>query len=331
MRIMHQRNYRRYTDEQVDRANCANIYELAKYRGYEVRDKSPRLAEIRHQSGLDLDRVHNKWYCHGARQGGGPIQLLMYMENFTWLEAVQNILNEDGEIEVFQPREEIREEKTKKDFKLPDKNNTYKHIFAYLVKSRFIHPAIVNTFVKEHLLYENDKKSCVFVGMDKNKVARYAAIRGTNTIGNVFKGEASGSNKSFGFCREGSNNILTVVEAPIDLLSYMTIYKLHGLENMIAKEHLLSLGCTADNALEQYLFDHPEVDTIQLGLDNDAAGNDGCQKIFEKYSPNYHIKRIHMKEKDFNEVLEADMKRMAKKQLEQIKTCEEEEQLESGD
>lgn len=100
------------------------------------------------------------------------------------------------------------------------------------------------------------------VHIDKDNVPRYAAIRGTNTQGNAFKGEASQSDKRFSFFRVGSNHILTVVEAPIDLLSYMTIYKIHGLEKMIEHEHLLSLGGVSDIALEQYLFDHPEVTHI---------------------------------------------------------------------
>lgn len=322
-----QQNYKKYSEEQMNKANCTDIYELAKYRGYEVRDKNSRLAEIRHQSGLDIDRVRNRWYCHGAHKGGGPIQLVMFMENLSWHESIQNILNEDGEIPVYQPKV-YEEEKQVKDFKLPLKNSTYKHIFAYLVKSRCIHPSIVNEFVKKKFIYENDKGSCIFVGCDKDNIPRYAAIRGTNTQGNAFKGEASQSDKRFSFSRVGSNQILTVVEAPIDLLSYMTIYKIHGLEKMIEHEHLLSLGGVSDIALEQYLFDHPEVTHIQLALDNDVAGNEGCKKIFEKYSSVYKIKRIQMKEKDMNEVLKKDLERMIMTRQENEMMNQEEAELE---
>lgn len=316
---------RRFLDEQIERANRVNILELAKDRGYEVRTKTPKLAEIRHQSGLDLDLTRNKWYCHGARQGGGPIQLLMYMENLSWLESVQNILCEDGKIEVFHPQE--KKEKILKDFKLPDKNTSYRHIFAYLVKSRYIHKDVVSQFVKEKLIYENDKKSCVFVGFDTNRKPRYAAIRGTNTVGKQFKGEVSQSDKRFGFAREGTNNVLTVMEAPIDLLSYMTIYKIHGLEKLIEHEHLLSLGGVSDIALEQYLYDHSKVTMIQLALDNDKVGNEACNAIYEKYSSQYKVQRIHMNEKDMNEVLIKDLERMlAARQFET--NCQEQEELE---
>lgn len=321
-----QENYKKYTDEQIERANSTDIYELAKYRGYEVRDKNSRLAEIRHQSGLDIDRMSNKWYCHGAHKGGGPIQLVMFMEDISWLEAVKGILNEDGEVEIFRPpKQEIQEDKSMKAFELPEKNNSYRRMFAYLVKSRFIDASIVNDFVKKKLIYENSKGSCVFVGCDKDNIPRYAAIRGTNTSASAFKGEAAQSDKRFSFSRVGSNHILTVVEAPIDLLSYMSIYKLHGLERMIEHEHLLSLGGVSDIALAQYLFDHPEITHIQLALDNDEAGNESCKRIYSKYSSMYHIKRINMKEKDMNMVLVKDIERIAIARREQMEVKEVEE------
>lgn len=301
--------YKRYTEEQIARANGTDIYSLAKYRGYEVRDKNKngKLAEIRHQNGMDLDRTNNKWYCHSTRIGGGPIQLLMYMENMTWLEAVKNILNEDGQIEMFKPDREIQVEKQNKEFNLPIANRSCHHVFAYLIKSRCIHPDIVQYFVHKKLLYENDRHSCVFVGCDKDNNPRYAMIRGTNTMGAAFKGESRNSDKRFGFAKVGSNHILTLTEAPIDVLSYMTIFKLHGREDKIKDEHILSLGGVSDVALEQYLCDHPEITDIQLGLDNDDAGNSACQKITEKYSDKYNIRRIQMKQKDMNEVLKADI------------------------
>nr|WP_243167783.1 DUF3991 and TOPRIM domain-containing protein [Anaerocolumna cellulosilytica] len=186
-------------------------------------------------------------------------------------------------------------------------------MFAYLIKSRLIHPDIVNDFVEKKLLYENNKKSCVFVGVDKESKPRYANIRSTNTIGNSFKGDASLSDKRFGFAKAATGNTLTIVEAPIDLLSYMTIYKIHGLSHMIENEHILSLGGVSDVALFQYLKDHPEIEVIRMGLDNDEVGNKACEEIFKKYSVAYEVQRITFQQKDFNEVLKADIQKLNQK------------------
>ncbi|WP_143066299.1 DUF3991 domain-containing protein [[Clostridium] polysaccharolyticum] len=269
--------------------------------------------------GLIIDTRRNRWYQFSASTGGGPIQFLMELENMSWKDAVETLLNEEGEVNiVFKPSNSIKEEK--KDFRLPEKNDTYKHLFAYLVKTRMIHPKVVQQFVAKKLLYENKQHSCVFVGCDLEGTPRYASIRGTFTMQGkeAFKGEAAGSDKRFGFCRVGKGDTLFVCEAPIDVLSYMSIYKYRGLDSLIEQEHLLSLGCTADNALENYLQEHQKVTKIKLGLDNDKAGNEGCKAIFKKYSGQYQIQRIHMREKDMNEVLVTDMKRIAARQKELV-------------
>lgn len=314
---------KRFSEEQVQRANSISIEELARQRGYKVIGKGKEL-RIRDMGGLILDTSKNRWYQFSESIGGGPIQFLMHLEHMSWKDAVETLINEEGELNMVNvPLSSNQEER--KEFKLPEKNDTYKHLFAYLVKTRMIHPEVVKEFVAKKLLYENKQHSCVFVGCDSEGTPRYASIRGTFTMQGkeAFKGEAAGSDKRFGFCRVGKGDTLFVCEAPIDVLSYMSIHKYHGLDSLIEQEHLLSLGCTAGNALENYLQEHPEVTKIKLGLDNDKAGNEGCNAIFKKYSGQYQIKRIVMKEKDMNEVLQKDLQQMIAKRAETLEPAEE--------
>ena len=46
---------------------------------------------------------------------------------------------------------------------LPEKNDTYKHLFAYLIKARNIDKDIVAEFVDKKMIYEDRNKNCVFV------------------------------------------------------------------------------------------------------------------------------------------------------------------------
>lgn len=319
-------SYKRFSEEQVNRANSVDVVQLAKLRGYPIVEKGKE-ARVKDMGGMVIDRQRNRWYRFSENSGGGPIQFLMEFENMTWKEAVESLLNEEGELEFVHPINNAKDEKEKRTFKLPERNNTYKHIFAYLVKTRCIHPAIVQEFVDKKLLYENNHNSCVFVGSDVEGKARYASMRGTYTAPGrePFKGEASGSDKRYGFSRPGKSNVLFVAEAPIDVLSYLSIHKYHNLMELVEDEHLLALGCTADNALERYLLDHPEVTDIKLGLDNDEAGNEGCIKINEKYSGQYNIKRIRMKQKDMNEVLKVDMLNIIARQESEVINQEEHE------
>jgi hypothetical protein len=149
-------------------------------------------------------------------------------------------------------------------------------------------------------------------------------------MGEPFKGEASGSDKRYGFAKVGTNDKLTIVEAPIDLLSYMSIYHYHGLSHLIKDDHILSLGGVSDMSLKQYLQDHPEVKSIQLGLDNDKAGNEACNSIYKNYSDKYQIKRISFQQKDFNEVLKADLVALNLKRAKQMQELQEEANIEQG-
>lgn len=314
-------DYKIFSDSDIDKVNQMNICEVAKLYGYEVRDKSSKIAEIRYQGGLSIDKQRNRWFRHSVGDGGGPIQFLMNLEGKEWKEAVASLLNRD--IPIITPRLKMNEYEDKS-LKLPDKNTTYKHVFAYLVKTRKIHPEIVQEFVDKKLIYENNKKSCVFIGQDKDGNFKYASIRSTNTIGTAFRGEAYNSDKRFGFARVGSNDTLTIVEAPIDLLSYMSIYKNHGLMDKIKNDHILSLGGVCETALEQYIKDNPEIKKIKLGLDNDEVGNKACIDIYNKYKDSHIVERIRIKEKDFNEVLINDINRTcAIRELERVKKLKE--------
>jgi hypothetical protein len=319
----------RYSDADIEKANSISIIDWVSQQGYPIKDER-RWAEIKGQAGLTIDKINNRWYCHSQKIGGGPIQLLMYLQDLSWSEAVLNLIGENVAYQVMNNRPIIPDQ-SKENFKLPEKNDSYKHIYAYLVKSRKIHPDIINEFVKKKLIYENTKKSCVFVGTTKDGIPKYANIRSTNTLGEPFKGEAALSDKRFGFARAGTNNVLTIMEAPIDLLSYMTIFKNHSLSHLIENDHLLSLGGVNDIALIQYLEDHPEITKIKLGLDNDKTGNEACERIFHQYSKQYAIERIQIREKDFNEALIKDIEKQQLKQamqLQQANNLQYEEELE---
>jgi hypothetical protein len=323
-------NYQ-FTDRDIEEANSINVLDLARKMGYEVKDDHRlKWARVKDQGGLTIDKDKNRWYCHNTKQGGGPIQLVMYMQGLKWKEAVVELLG-NSVLYSKHLNDYSIPEPSKADFKPPEKNSTYKHMFAYLVKSRKIHPDVVNYFVKKKLIYENTKQSCVFVGTNKEGEPKYANIRSTNTVGNAFKGDASLSDKRFGFAKGGTDNVLVVTEAPIDLLSYMSIFKNHGLYHMIENNHLLSLGGVSDTALIQYLEDHPEINKIKLALDNDAAGNEACKLIYQRLSSSYSIERIQMKGKDMNDTLIQDLENQKiKEKMNQLQasTVNHEEELE---
>lgn len=75
-----------------------------------------------------------------------------------------------------------------------------------------------------------------------------------------------GSDSSFGFGYAGEGNKLYVFEAPIDFLSFLTLYPKNWKENSY-----IVLNGVAEHAMLQMLKDYPNLDTIILCLDHDPA------------------------------------------------------------
>ena len=159
---------------------------------------------------------------------------------------------------------------------------------------------MISQFVKDKKIYEDTHNNCVFVGYDENDSPKYASVRGTN-ISKKYRRDSENSDKWCPFCVNGKNDTLLIFESPIDLMSYMTLLKLHGISEF--NHHLLSMGGTSYIPIEKYLKRYPEIINIILYLDSDDEGNFFSQKIRERFGDDYEISRHEPKGKDFNEDL----------------------------
>lgn len=285
-----------FSEEEICRANNVNIIAYAESLGLELK-KMGRSFKVKNYGGLYIDSSGYKWNWFSQNKGGGPIQFVMTMEGKNWVDAIYTLLG----IEKSSPilvRQKIEE---KGEFLLPEKNDTYKHVIAYLIKTRGIDKEVVYDFINSNKVYENNYGSCVFVGYDESKTAKYASVRSTNTTGDSYRGDVKYSDKTFPFSYEGASNTLCVFESPIDLLSYLTLIKYHEVHEF--RHHMISLGGVADKALEHYLRVHPEVERIVLYLDNDEPGQVACERISERFCKEYKMLRHSPIGKDFNEDL----------------------------
>lgn len=290
---------KRFTEDQIYQANHVNIIAYAMSRGYDVKRISPRSYKIPGYGGLYINADGHKWNCFSRATGGGPVQFVMEMGHLSWVDAVKELigLSEDDLPFVEPPAKDFE---VKGDLVLPEKNQTFKHIFAYLIKTRKIDKDIVGEFVKSKKLYEDTYKNCVFVGFDIEDNPKFASVRGTNTK-KRFRMDVENSDKGYPFCCEGNSDTLCVFESAIDLMSYLTLIKLHGISNF--KHHLLSMGGTSYIPIEKYLERNPQIKKLTLCLDADDEGRFFAQKIKEKFGEDYEFRMHIPKGKDFNEEL----------------------------
>lgn len=289
---------KRFTDEQIREASSINIVALASSRGYDVKKVTPRSYKIPHYGGLYIKADGSKWNWFSHGKGGGAIQFLMELEGKTWVESVKELLGiTNDELPFIEPPPKDIDEKG--ELVTPKKNRTYKHIFAYLIKTRKIDSAVVQEFVKNKQLYEDERKNCVFVGYDEEKQSRFISLRGTGS--KRFRKDLWGSDKTYPFHRKGSNDTLVVFESAIDLMSYLTLIKLHNVNPI--KHHMLSMGGTSYLPIDYYTSKYPNIKKMILCLDNDDEGHFFSQQIRERYGDRFYITKHVPENKDFNEDL----------------------------
>lgn len=242
----------------------------------------------------------NIWFSQYEQKGGNAVQFVEKYYNKSYQDAVQMLLDEHIEpISVdIQKKQNI-----KKSFELPAPNKSMKQIFAYLLKARFLDRDVVKYFVDKGLIYESAKyHNCVFVGVDKNGKARHAHKRGTYTLGDSFKGNVESVEAEYSFHHTGTSNMLYVFEAPIDMLSYISLHK----DNW-QQHSYVSLCSVSDRAVTQMLKDNPNINKIYLCLDNDREGIDSDYRIRHNLNQiGYNdVAFIRPKYKDWNEILKA--------------------------
>ena len=172
-------------------------------------------------------------------------------------------------------------------------------VFSYLLLTRGIDKDVLFEFVRKKMIYESAYyHNAVFVGYDLNGILRHAHKRGTVTS-NSYKGNVAGSQPEFSFHWHGTSDKIFLFEAPIDMLSFISMHK----ENW--KNHSYAASCSvSDRVLFQCLKDNPNIKNVFLCFDNDEAGQTANKRIADKLN-SMNIKSeifipIH---KDWNEDL----------------------------
>ncbi len=240
----------------------------------------------------------NRWYDHAAERGGGPVSFLRDFYGLSYPEAVSLLLG--GEQGVEYPAAGQKEEAPPKPFELPPINSDCRRMYAYLLKQRHIDRAVISHFVKAGLLYEDAKyHNCVFVGTDENGIPRHAHKRSANSYGEAFRINVEGSDPRYSFHHIGEDEQLFVFEAPIDMLSYITLNP-DGWER-----HSYAACCGTSSIPMLNLLDRlPQLRQVFLCLDNDGAGHSASQRMAELIvDRGLSAERLTPKNKDWNEDL----------------------------
>ena len=293
---------KKYTEEQIQRANDTNLVDFLREKGQQV---SRVGSEYEWMDGNETVSIKdNMWFHQYDRVGGTTISFVQKFFGLSFPDAVKLILNEEGAEELStRPRPKSSESKpkpiTKKDFSLPERNDNMHRVFGYLIKNRGIDGSVLRVFAHNGLLYESKAHhNAVFIGKDKFGEDKHAHMRSTSSR-HKWRGNQTGSDTRFSFNWRGNGYKVYVFEAPIDMLSYITMHPRSWYnENYIASCSLSS------QPLMQMLADNPYLKQVYICYDNDGPGQKAAHELqVQLQKSGYYTEILVPTLKDWNEDL----------------------------
>lgn len=259
-----------FTDEQKRRANSIDLSEFLRRRGEKLlpsgRDK--RLA-----SDHSITIRGNQWFDHATGKGGLAVDFVRRLYNMSFPEAVTLLLDgEQGEAYHAAGEQTV---KPPKQFVVPPASERMRRVYAYLTQRRGIDREIVSNFAQAGLLYEDaEYHNAVFIGKDEHGASRHAHKRSVNSKGKVFRMNVEGSDPRYSFHWMGTSDRLYVFEAPIDLMSFISLYPQDW------QTHSYTALCgTSEHSMLWMLEQNPQIQRVALCLDSDKAGQKAVERL----------------------------------------------------
>lgn len=263
--------YIHFTEQQKTQARQTDIAELLRSQGETLKRSGSEYEWL--DGGQKVTIRGNLWYHQYDQVGGDAIDFVRRFYNKLYPEAMEYLLGETGGTLTVSPPVQ-REEKN---FVLPPKNDNMRRVFAYLLNRRGIDREVLYAFVHKGMIYESaDYHNAVFVGFDPNGKPKHAHKRGTGSESS-YKSNVSGSQPEFSFHWYGQSDRLYLFEAPIDMLSFISMQK----EGW--RQHSYAASCSvSDRVLFQMLKDNPDIRQVVLCLDSDEPGQTAAKRIADK-------------------------------------------------
>ena len=285
--------YIHFTEEQKTQAHQTDLISLLESQGEAVKRSG---SEYEWKDGSQKVTIRgNLWYHQYEEVGGDAIDFVRKFYNKDYPEAMEFLLGDCKGTLVTSPPV-VKEAKP---FKLPPKNDNMRRVFAYLLNRRGTDRDVLYAFVHRNMIYESEKyHNVVFVGYDKDGNPRHANKRGCGSQSS-YKGNESGSQPEYSFHWAGTSRYLCLFEAPIDMMSFISMHK----------DGWKSHNYAADRVMWQMLKDNSNINSVCLCLDNDEAGQLANKRISEKLTKKGIQSEILVPiHKDWNEDLTLSLK-----------------------
>ncbi len=287
--------YVHYTEQEKEQARRTSLPDLIHRIGGTLKRSG---SEYEWMDGTQKVTIRGHlWYHQYEQKGGDAIDFVRRFMNKSYPDAMEYLLGGFGcgTLATSPPIER----RTLEPLELPPRNDGMRRVYAYLLNSRGLDKSVVDTFVRNGMIYESaDYHNAVFVGYDKDGNPKHASLRGTATASS-FRGNALNCQPEFSFHWNGKSDTLYLFEAPIDMLSFISMHK-DGWQ-----QHSYAACCgVGEKVLYQMMQDNPGIKTVKLCLDNDDGGHKATKRITERLTQKgIHCEVLAPNRKDWNEDL----------------------------
>lgn len=281
--------YIEFTEEEKVRANEVSLEDYLLRRGERLVRAGSQYKLVYH----DLHGTHdsisirgNRWYDHKNKVGGDSPKFLKYFYGMTYPEAVEELLGGhvgQGAAALPPPAPKLPPPKP---FELPPASSNCRRLYAYLLGHRHISREVLDSFIHARLIYESCRQvktrsgqlrefhDAVFVGVDAQGVPRHAHLRSLNSSGRAFRLNVEGCDAGYSFHYVGTSPRLYVFEAPIDLLSFLSLYPRDWQEHSY-----VALCGTSEHAMLKLLDLCPWLKEVCLCTDHDPPGIEAAYRL----------------------------------------------------
>lgn len=292
------------------------IQDYAASRGFQLERKGKYFKIVGEKNNTDFSSVmintETNRYKHYSidKKTRSVIDFVMELDNCDQATAIKTLkpLIDTYDLEtaeVIKKSPTLKREHDNKELTLPKRADTSKNVYAYLTKTRCINKNIVDHFIYNDNLYQDEHNNCVFVRYDRQGKPTFCSKRGTNTY-KKFMWEDPANDYNHCFFIDNGSDTLVVNEAMIDTMSVMSIMEDCG-RQLNDYSYVNLSGTPKWESVTTILKENPLIKNVILACDNDNAGFTAMDNIRKSISENFpNVKTtdfLPKTENDWNEQL----------------------------
>lgn len=297
-----------YSEEKIDAARHIKISHILD----DMSEKYIRCGKEFYWKTHDSVKFHDGvWYQHSAGIGGSAVEFCQTFLNMNFRESMdylsQRFLGGDSVFEIDKSVCNYKKQNSDDGNKfilrpqLPDMMDEPVNVIEYLTKERGISRSVVLFFIAEKSIMETSEyRNVAFIGRNTDSEIVNIHLRSCTTGEGKFRQTVKDSDSHYGFSYFGKGDTVYAFEAPIDMLSFISLYPDNWMQNSY-----VALNGLSGRALCRALEEHKNLNSIVLCLDNDKAGNEACTRLErEVRDMGYgNVIRFRSSLKDWNEDL----------------------------